>query len=897
MSERLAERIPNDEAQRLSGQLAALARVSVQLSSGLHLSELLQTVFFEAMANTGADGGQISLYLDSEDAFIPRHHSGDLLPAAIERELQQEIQGSHLPVVRQDLHAKGRIRSVLISPILFEGVVAGLISLYSRNRRHFDELSLDFVSALASQASVGIINAQLSQDTLQRERFYAALGRVTLAISSTVSLPAVLRLVCNESLELFGVDGAYVWRKDEDKLICIAAEGYATEKLVGTIMSLENDNTFAATVATLGEGAFCNRFNKDQRFAKRFSWQRSVQAVIAVPLKHDENTTGVLELVDIGQPNRFARQDIQQVTFFGTQAATAIENARMVTELQQLNEELDSRVIERTQALGEERDRVKYLMRVTSELASSLDQDRVLIRALELVNEVVRATHGSILLVDMVTGDLIYPSAFETHQLPPLPRVDLGFKPEEGLAGWIVRHRRAVVIDNTPEDERWTGQVQRPDLHSVLAVPLIAGDEVIGVLTLFHEQPNAFTQEQLELVEAAATQVANAISNAQLYLLIRDQAERLGTMLREEHIESAKHEAILQSIVDGVIVADHRGRITLANLSASQVLDIPRDRLLGKSINELLGLYGSTGDGWMRTINSWARDSTPHDSIPFLAENLVIEEKHVSVQLSPVFSRGQFFGTVSTFRDITQEVEVDRMKSEFVSTVSHELRTPMTSIKGFAELLLMGAAGSLSEPQSRYLEVIRDNADRMSDLVNDLLDISRIESGRTVLDLQPLDLVQVVDEVAAGHVNELIRREDKPMDVALDLPRSLPFVKGDYDRIRQILINLLDNAYHYTPAGGHIVVSARQVEDQVAISVRDTGIGINPESLEKIFDRFYRSDEAVVQQIPGTGLGLAIVQSLVEMHGGQITVSSQVGEGSTFTVYLPVATSERVFVK
>ncbi|MGD8586620.1 MAG: hypothetical protein PVJ75_14810, partial [Chloroflexota bacterium] len=111
MSERLAERIPNDEAQRLSGQLAALARVSVQLSSGLHLSELLQTVFFEAMANTGADGGQISLYLDSEDAFIPRHHSGDLLPAAIERELQQEIQGSHLPVVRQDLHAKGRIRS------------------------------------------------------------------------------------------------------------------------------------------------------------------------------------------------------------------------------------------------------------------------------------------------------------------------------------------------------------------------------------------------------------------------------------------------------------------------------------------------------------------------------------------------------------------------------------------------------------------------------------------------------------------------------------------------------------------------------------------------------------------------------------------------------------------
>lgn len=882
------------EAQRLSRQLEALARVSEQLSSSLHLSELLQTVFLEMMANTGADGGQISLYLDSEDAFVPRHESGDLLPPNIAQELHQEVQASHSSTVRDDLRATSRIRSVLISPIMYEGVVAGLISLYSRNRNHFDKLSQDFVNALASQASVGIINAQLSQDTLQRERFYAALGRVTLAISSTVSLPTVLRLVCNESLELFGVDGAYIWRNDEDQLVCIAAEGYASEGFVGSTVPVEEDDTFTASVAIAGEGAFCNRFRRDERFVKRFPWRRSVEAVIAVPLKRDEDIMGVLELVDVGQPNRFTGQDIQQVTFFGTQAATAIENAQMVTELQELNEELDSRVIERTQALGEERDRVKYLMRVTSELAASLDQDRVLIRALELVNEVVKATHGSILLVDLVTGDLIYPSAFETHQLPPLPRVDLGYKPEEGLAGWIVRHRRAVIIADTHEDERWTGETQGMELRSALAVPLIAGDDVIGVLTLFHEQPNAFSQEQLELVEAAATQVANAISNAQLYLLIRDQAERLGTMLREEHIESAKNEAILQSIVDGVLVADARGNITLANLSASQVLDIPRDRLLGKSLNELLGLYSAAGDGWMRTINAWSRDAIREELPPFLTENLIIEDKHVSAQVAPVFARGQFFGTVSIFRDITREVEVDRMKSEFVSTVSHELRTPMTSIKGFAELLLIGAAGSLNESQSRYLEVIRDNADRMSDLVNDLLDISRIESGRTVLDMQILDLAQLVDEVTTSHVNELIGRENKRMRVELETANSLPSIEGDRDRITQILINLLDNAYHYTPSGGTIIVSARQAGGQVTLSVRDSGIGISQENLQKIFDRFYRSEDAVVQQVPGTGLGLAIVQSLVEMHGGEIRVASKVGEGSTFTVYLPVAAKEPV---
>ncbi|MGD2077520.1 MAG: GAF domain-containing protein [Chloroflexota bacterium] len=884
------------EAQRLSGQLAALVRVSEQLSTSLHLSELLQTVFFEVMANAGADGGQISLYLDSEDAFVARHQSGELLPPKVDKELQQQVQSSRAPLIRQDLDSSSQIRSVFISPIMYEGVVAGLLSLYSRNRNHFDKQAESFVNALADLASIGIINAQLSQDTLERERFYAALGRVTLAISSTVSLPAVLRLVCNESLELFGVDGAYVWQKDEDELICIAAEGYASGSLVGTTMGLEKNDSFTATVAATGEGAFCNRFNKDQRYSKRFSWQRSLQAVIAVPLKRDENISGVLELVDVGQANRFTRQDIQQVTFFGTQAATAIENARMVTELQELNEELDNRVIERTKALGEERDRVKYLLRVTSELASSLDQDRVLIRALELVNEVVKATHGSILLVDMVTGDLIYPSAFETHQLPPLPRVDLGYKPEEGLAGWIVRNRRAVVIADTLEDERWTGEVHRPDLRSALAVPLIAGDEVIGVLTLFHEQPKAFSQEQLELVEAAATQVANAISNAQLYLLIRDQAERLGTMLREEHIESAKNEAIFQSIVDGVLVADARGKITLANPSASQILDIGRDQLLGKSLNELLGLYSASGEGWIRTIDLWSRESIREDLPPFLTENLIIEDKHVTVQLAPVFARGQFFGTVSIFRDVTREVEVDRMKSEFVSTVSHELRTPMTSIKGFAELLLIGAAGSLKEAQSRYLEVIRDNADRMSDLVNDLLDISRIESGRTVLDLQALDVDQLVDDVTTNHVKDLIRRENKPMRVELELEKSLPVIEGDHDRITQILINLLDNAYHYTPAGGTIIVSARLVDGRVALSVRDSGIGISQENLNKIFDRFYRSEDAVVQQIPGTGLGLAIVQSLVEMHGGEIEVTSTVGEGSRFTVYLPVAAGEPVSV-
>jgi signal transduction histidine kinase len=305
--------------------------------------------------------------------------------------------------------------------------------------------------------------------------------------------------------------------------------------------------------------------------------------------------------------------------------------------------------------------------------------------------------------------------------------------------------------------------------------------------------------------------------------------------------------------------------------------------LIGKSVGELLGLYGSSGDSWVRTISDWARNSDRIQHRSYLADQLLIEDKVVSVHLSPVFASNQFFGTVSIFRDVTKEVEVDRMKSEFVSTVSHELRTPMTSIKGYADLMLMGAAGPMSDPQLRYLQVIKNNADRLSMLVNDLLDISRIETGKTELDLRPLDIPQVVEQVVDGHLRGRIEHENKIMSVATDIAPSLPLVNADYARVTQILTNLLDNAFHYTPEYGSIRVSAQANSDYVYISVADSGIGISEENQRKIFDRFFRADDEIVQRVAGTGLGLSIVRSLVEMHGGRLTVQSAVGKGSTFT--------------
>ena len=205
----------------------------------------------------------------------------------------------------------------------------------------------------------------------------------------------------------------------------------------------------------------------------------------------------------------------------------------------------------------------------------------------------------------------------------------------------------------------------------------------------------------------------------------------------------------------------------------------------------------------------------------------------VLVHLAPVIWRNEFLGTVSIFRDITHEVEVDRLKSEFVATVSHELRTPMTSIKGYVDILLMGAAGALNENQTHFLDIVRSNTERLSVLVNDLLDISRIEAGRVSLSLQAIDLREVADDVIA----DILRRsqeENKPMGLTLDAPPDLPRVTGDLERVRQILANLVDNAYHYTPENGQINIHMSQVDGMVQVDVQDNGIGIDSRGCRRV---------------------------------------------------------------
>ena len=254
---------------------------------------------------------------------------------------------------------------------------------------------------------------------------------------------------------------------------------------------------------------------------------------------------------------------------------------------------------------------------------------------------------------------------------------------------------------------------------------------------------------------------------------------------------------------------------------------------------------------------------------------------------TPVCSaNAEYIGRLYVFRDVTHEREVDRMKSEFVSLVSHELRTPLTSIKGYIDLLADGDAGELNEEQLEYLCIAKNNADRLVALINDLLDVSRIESGKVELQRTVVDLVSLIQNATSSLRPQI---EAKKQHLELDVSRTPHDVLADADRVTQILTNLLSNACKYTPVGGTISVTAHGEEkDRVRVEVKDTGIGLSSEEMGKLFTKFFRAKNRTTQEVGGTGLGLTITRSLVEMHGGEITVASVAGQGSTFSFTLPI---------
>ena len=365
----------------------------------------------------------------------------------------------------------------------------------------------------------------------------------------------------------------------------------------------------------------------------------------------------------------------------------------------------------------------------------------------------------------------------------------------------------------------------------------------------------------------------------QLGRVFSSMATQLNKKMDDLRTESSKLAAVLTQMTDGVLIADNQGRVQLINPAAEKMFETRQDDVLGRSLAQTLRHH--------RLIDLWKRS---HESG---------ETQEASVELIPqkIYLRGlaiplshQLQGsTLLLFQDLTHLRRLETVRRDFISNISHELRTPLASIKALTETLKEGA---LQDPPAagRFLDLMESEVDTLTQIVSELLELSRIESGRVLLHFKSTASVEILN-VAVNRLRLQAKRAGLSLQV--EYPPDLPQVLADRPRIEQVMINLIHNAIKFTPAGGSIVVSARAqgegLESYFVFAVRDTGVGIPADDLPRIFERFYKADRA--RSGGGTGLGLAIARHLVEAHGGRIWVESREGQGSSFYFSLPIFSS------
>jgi PAS domain S-box-containing protein len=820
-------------------------------------------------------------------------------------------------------------------PLIAAGQVNGVIALEKTEPYFFTTDDIQVATTFAGQVAVSLENAKLFQESIQRaqeldqrSQTLTTLNRLSSELSSSLDfnqiinasiqeiagiLPSstvamLLYSTHNEDSQKFREDelenstGWYTLQAEYPALPFNLSDEYQAGKAVPELPLFDR---LRAT-----QGIFASQDVTQERELEPFATflaRYKTHSLLIVPISSGGLATSEMETehyfyglicVFNNRPYQYQPDEYDLARTISNQMAIALQNARYFNETRSLTQDLEKRVEQRTVELVHEQQRVETLLRIITELSASLDLDQVLNRTLKVLNEYVDAEQITIFITRLGEKNLYRLASISLAEETASTSGPSTLQLDQGLAGWVITHRQAALIDNVQKDERWitlnyAEPIDEKDLsvhRSALGVPLMSGAEALGCLLLFHSNENHFSDDQLDMVQAAANQVAVAVNNAELFRLIRDQAEDLGTMLRNQQVETSRSKAILEAVADGVLVTDARRQITLFNESAERILELERSQVVGKSLEQFIGLFGRAAQRWMETIITWSKDPTTYQAGDSYAEQLTIEDGRViAVRLAPVSLRNDFLGTVSIFQDITHQVEVDRLKSEFVATVSHELRTPMTSIKGYVEILLMGAAGNLNDQQTQFLQIVKANTERLSVLVNDLLDISQIESGRVSITFQAVNLEDIIKE-ASQQVLMRSENENKPVDIDTEIGPDIPRVFGDPDRIRNIFENLMDNAYQYNEINGRILVRLSHNDKEVQIDISDTGLGIHPDDLSKVFERFFRGEQPLVLGVSGTGLGLSIVRNLVEMHNGRIWAESAgvPGKGSTFSFTLPI---------
>jgi len=806
------------------------------------------------------------------------------------------------PELEPDRERLARLGPTLFVPLFRRGWLA----VGPTRLRRFRAADVRFLEAIGPQLVAALERVHLITNLERRVAELETLRRIAQSAGYSVELDDLLELIYAQTSRVLDTTNFYIALHDSETRtfrFAIYVDGgerrYSddiwsdTHGLTGVIIRT------GRPIVTDDYLAECRRQGVKPGGKPGTAW-------MGMPLISRDQVVDVINISSVDPEVVYTWEQVEVFQAIADQVAAILDRTRLYQEMERRARQLE--------ALNE----------VGNVITSTLELPVVLDLIMQKAIELLRAAAGSLLLVDEERGDLVFQVA-EGPRTSDLVGTRLPM--DTGIVGQVAREAKPVIVDDVRHDERWyPGLDERSEFitRSVICVPMIARGRVIGVIELLNRQNGKpFDREDQRLLAAFAANAAVAIENARLFTMtdaaLAARVEELSMMQRIDRELNATldYRRVMEITLDWAL------RTTGADEGLLAVVPEPEAETQGLRLLAHRGYEEreSEGEFWppvegqiARALHSgepqlvtWSEetaDGTPLD--PNMAAQLVVpirrEEQIVGVIVLESADGESLdrdaLGFVARLADhaamaienarLFQAVQrVNEAKTEFVSFVSHELKQPMTSIRGYADLLMKGTVGELTEAQRPLLEVIRANVSRMDTLVQDLLDISRIEAGRLKLEIQAVALEDVVAEVV--HIIER-QVEAKEQTLEVQIQEPVPPVSADRNRLVQILMNLLTNAHKYTLEGGQIrIVVGPQERDFVFCSVSDTGIGMSEEEQERLFTKFFRSQNRLVRNVSGTGLGLVITKSLVELLGGKIWVESASGRGSTFTFSVPVA--------
>jgi len=539
-----------------------------------------------------------------------------------------------------------------------------------------------------------------------------------------------------------------------------------------------------------------------------------------------------------------------------------------------------------------EQERLAALYRVSHSLGSTLNLSEVLNQTIDAVISLFGAERGFLMLSDPDTKELRLQVArnFEHETLQKKDAIS------RTIIESVLQTGNAVLTTDAKSDPRFSQQVSVVihSLRAIMCTPMRARGEIIGVIYIDNRlQSGLFTQEDLHLLSAFAAQASIAIDNARLYAQT-DQAlhERLAELETLTQIDRQLNAHLdLEHIIEITRKSATRGCnamqawVSLTNAETNQVIPIENLPEITFSGDEFTPHWFPSEDGSTFTVacpihrgGKLTGAIVVQKNEPFSSDETRFLER-LAVRSANAMENAGLYTIVQ---------QANQAKTRFISVVTHELRIPMTAIKGYTDLLRQQVVGPVNEQQANFLEIIRSNVERMSALVSDLSDISRIESGRLKLEPKKVSLKDAFQDAIASLQPKIDEKQHK---ISLELSSEMPDVHLDNNRLLQILTNLINNANKYTPEGGEIKLRAQIVNHSLNVDVSDDGIGISEHDQLRLFEQFFRAEDNAVREQQGWGLGLNVTKRLIELMGGEMQVQSKLGVGSVFSFRLPIETN------